>query len=190
MSNNRKAADPVVPNIVGEAQAVRSRRRMNTASVVHDNSEQKDDMPITARFQRRRRIAEGKRDNFPVTIILESQPQETIAAADVVVPNDVVAVEAKRRNVRMNTLSEGKRHVDSDSDDDDVPMTTTLSKPPKELPTPVIPKGNDALVVTPAGTAQYPWVLRQSGTTDGYCRVLPGTTGTAGYCGYCGYCTG
>jgi hypothetical protein len=55
------------------------------------------------------------------------------------------AVEAPRRSERMNTLSEGKHHVDSDSDDDDVPITTTLRKPPKELPTPVCPKGNDAI---------------------------------------------
>ena len=61
-------------------------------------------------------------------------------------------------------------------------------------------------LVTLAGTAQYPWVLRQSrycgyciwvlqgtagtvGTVDasGYCTV---PVGTAGYCGYCGYCKG
>ena len=44
-------------------------------------------------------------------------------------------------------------------------------------------------MVTLAGTAQYPWVLRQSGY-GGYCPgVLQGTAGTAGTVDESGYCT-
>ena len=124
MTKQTKAAAPVVPN---------------------GNIEQYNEVPITARDQRRRRMSEGKQVNYPLTIVLESEPQEAIALSDPVVPNIVGAGEAVRSRRRINTLSEGKRHVDSESDDDDVPITKMLSKPPKILPTPSVPKGNDAI---------------------------------------------
>jgi hypothetical protein len=124
MTKRTKAAVPVVPK---------------------NNIEQDDEFPITARYQRRRRISEGKQDKYPVTIVLESEPQESIALSGPVVPNIVEAVVPMRSRRRMNTLSEGKRHVDSESEDDDVPITTTLSKPPKKLPTPGLPKGKEAI---------------------------------------------
>jgi hypothetical protein len=44
-------------------------------------------------------------------------------------PN-VGVVEPARRSVRrINTLSEGELHAENDSDDDNVPITTTLTKP-------------------------------------------------------------
>jgi hypothetical protein len=50
-----------------------------------------------------------------------------------------------RRNTRrINTLSEGKRHIDSDSDDD-IPITATLTKPLKGGPNTGIPTGIDAI---------------------------------------------
>jgi hypothetical protein len=42
-------------------------------------------------------------------------------------------------------LSEGKRHVDSEDDDDDVPIACQLSQPPKTIPELEIPKGQDAI---------------------------------------------
>jgi hypothetical protein len=54
----------------------------------------------------------------------------------------VVAVQTRRR---MSILSERKRHVDSDTDDDHVPVPVLLSKPPKQKPAPEIPKGLDAI---------------------------------------------
>jgi hypothetical protein len=41
------------------------------------NKYEYDEFPITARYQRRRQISEGKRDNFVNTIILETQLPET-----------------------------------------------------------------------------------------------------------------
>ncbi len=70
-----------------------------------------------------------------------------MAVSEPIVPNILGAVEAVRSRRRINTLSEGKRHVDSESEDDDVPITTILSKPPKKLPTPGVPKGNEAYAV-------------------------------------------
>jgi hypothetical protein len=152
------------PRRILTVEAGRSRRSVNTSSVVDNNCEQDDELPITARYQRRRRISERKQDNNSLTIVLESEPQVAIAIGEPVVPNIVGAVEGMRSRRRMNTLTEGKRHVDSDCEDDDVPITTILSKPPKELPTPVIPKGNEAIWLPGHGTAyavpQYPCSTR------------------------------
>ena len=107
--------------------------------------QQVNEVPITARDQRRRMMSEGTQVNYPLTIVLESEPQEAIAPSDPVVPTIVGAGEAVRSRRRINTFSEGKRHVDSESDDDDVPITSRLAKPLKQPPNTVIPKGNESI---------------------------------------------
>jgi hypothetical protein len=53
------------PNRIGSGKQLRDRDT--------DRAEEDDEFPITARYQRRRKISEGKRDNFPATIILETE---------------------------------------------------------------------------------------------------------------------
>jgi hypothetical protein len=129
-------------------------RRNSTASgkevatLLHGNTKQDANVPLNARDQRRRRIAEDKMNKFPTTIILESQPSETITRAVVVVPNIAIVVPAVQRGLRMSIQSEGKRNVDSDSDEaeDLVPFSVILRKPPpKQKPDPETPKGLDAI---------------------------------------------
>ncbi len=60
-----------------------------------------------------------------------------------VVPNMTAVEDVRRSGRRLNTLLEGKRHGDSDSEDDYVPITATLTKLLKGLPTPLIPTGNN-----------------------------------------------
>jgi hypothetical protein len=124
-------------------------RRHGTASGrVMANAKQDANVPITARDQRRRRIEAGKRENFPSTIILESQPSATITPGVVVVPDIAVAVPVLRRGLRMSIISEGKRHVDSDvgSDSEDCePIAVSLRKPPKQKADEEIPKGRAAI---------------------------------------------
>jgi hypothetical protein len=68
MTKELKAAAPVVSTNIDAVEAGLSRRSVKTSSVVSKNSEQDDDFPtITARYQRRRRISEGKQDNYPLT---------------------------------------------------------------------------------------------------------------------------
>jgi len=106
-----------------------------------------DDIPFSqlARERQPQKPIEAEGLGVSDNVVAVEAPQVTSVAVDRLVFNNVVAVQLPRRSVRMNTLSEGKRHVDSDSDDNDIPITTTLRNPPKVLPTPVCPKGNDAM---------------------------------------------
>jgi hypothetical protein len=99
------------------------------ANVGNERSEDDDEFPITGRYQRRRKISEGKRDNTQNTVILETQllhdanepivtlPQ-SMQRPDIVpiVLQNVGAVAAVQRRRRITTLSEGKRHAESNTE--------------------------------------------------------------------------
>ncbi len=72
----------------------------------------------------------------------DDQPiASSLVLGPVVVPN-----ESTRPSRRLQqSSSEGKRHIDSDCEDDFVPITATLTKPLPDRPTPLMPTGLDAI---------------------------------------------
>jgi hypothetical protein len=67
-------------------------------------------------------------DDLPIALQL-SKPLISVAVLDVPLCSDPVIATRSRRP--RSLLSEGKRHIDSDDDDDEVPIALQLSKPPK-----------------------------------------------------------
>ena len=70
-------------------------------------------------------------DDLPIALQL-SKPLISVAVLDVPLCFDPVIATRSRRP--RSLLSEGKRHIDSDDDDDEVPIALQLSKPPKAKP--------------------------------------------------------
>jgi hypothetical protein len=81
-------------------------------------------------------------DNVPLASILGSDKVVSLTEVRAVVESEPVIV--RRNTRRIHTLSEGKRHIDSNSDDD-IPITATLTKPLKGGPKTGIPTGTDAI---------------------------------------------
>jgi hypothetical protein len=72
----------------------------------------------------------------------DDQPiASSLVLGTVLLPNE----SSRPRRRLQQSLSEGKRHIDSDCEDDFVPITATLTKPLPDKPTPLMPTGLDAI---------------------------------------------
>ncbi len=124
-------------------------RAKNVKGKSRDHSE--DVVPVSKVLKRKAPASsDSEDDNVPLASILVTEKVVALAEvtaeleSDAILVPKIVEIEAVRRSGRrLNTLIEGKRHGDSDSDDNLVPITATLTKPLKGLPTPVIPTGYD-----------------------------------------------
>ncbi len=113
-------------------------RDKNLKGKSSDHSE--DDVPVSKLLKRKAPASsDSEDDNVPLASILVSD-KVVAALAEVsadlkseatVVPNIGEVESVRRSGRRLNTLIEGTVHGDSDSDDDYVPITATLTKPLK-----------------------------------------------------------